>query len=283
MAISKFWVISYQPNVLRTEHLHIGVVAQKGEDYVVKLASNLKKLRAFDARVSMKAIRDQETSLGTLIKDIGGVDAAQRIGLLGSWQFTDETGQFQYHNESDASFYEGMQWALKTTCEPVSARPEIDRAPKSRLFLDLKESFKVSGLLGQKLSDHKLVSRYTLKADEDLHADFALQNSVMHYIETVDFRSVSNLSAKRTEAQSKALVLSIANSEDPTAISYAVIAGSQNEQAKASVKLLERFANQLYVYESSSDMTAFIDKMHLATGVPKLVFPTDVNEGLLRA
>jgi hypothetical protein len=273
MMISKFWVISYQPNVLRTEHLHIGVVAQKGEDYVVKLASNLKKLRAFDSRISMKAVRDQEASLGTLIKELGGVDAAQRIGLLGSWQFTDETGQFQYHDDRDASFHEGVQWALKITCEPNAARAEIDRAPKSRLFLDLKESFKVSGLLGQNLNDHKLVSRYTLKADEDLHADFALKNSVMHYIETVDFRSISNLSAKRTEAQSKALVLSVANSEDPTAISYAVVAGIENEQAKASVKLLERFSDELYVYESSADMTKFIDKMHQATGVPRLVFP----------
>lgn len=273
MAISKFWVISYQPNVIRTEHLHIGVVAQKGADYVVKLASNLKKLRAFDARISMKAVRDQEASLGALIKELGGVDAAQRIGLLGSWRFTEETGQFKYHDDRDASFHDGVQWALKTTCEPIAARPEIDRAPKSRLFLDLKESFKISGLLGQNLSEHKLVSRYTLKADEDLHADFALKNSVMHYIETVDFRSISNLSAKRTEAQSKALVLSVANAEDPTAISYAVIAGTENEQAKASVKLLERFADEMYVYESSADMTKFIDKMHQATGVPRLVFP----------
>jgi Protein of unknown function (DUF3037) len=273
MAISKFWVISYQPNVLRTEHIHIGVVAQKGEDYIVKLASNLRKLRAFDPRVSMKVVREQEISLGELIKELGGIDAAQRIGLLGSWKFTDETGQFQYSDEHNSSFQEGMAWALKTTCEPAFVRPEIDRAPKSRLFLDLKESFRVSGLLGQRLDEHRLVPRYTLKADEDLHTDFALKNSVMHYIETVDFRSVSNLSAKRTEAQSKALVLSIANTEDPTAISYAVIAGTDNAQVKASVNLLERLANEMYVYESSADMAKFLNKMHAAAGVPKLEFP----------
>lgn len=273
MTISKFWVISYQPNLIRTEHLHIGVVALKGEEYVVRLASNLKKLRAFDPRITMKAIRDQETSLGTFIKKMGGVDVAQSIGLLGSWQFTDETGEFQYHEDSESSFNEGVQWALRTTCEPIAARPEIDRAPKSRLYLDLKESFKVSGLLGQNINEHKLVPRHALKVEEDLYADFALKNSVMHYIETVDFRSVSNLSAKRTEAQSKALVLSVAHSEDATAISYAVIAGAENEQARSSVKLLERFSDELYVYESSSDMNRFIEKMHQFTGVPQLSFP----------
>ena len=273
MAISKFWVISYQPSVIRTEHIHIGIVAQKKDDYVVKLASNLKKLRAFDGRVSMKDVRSQEASLGALLKDVGGIETAQSLGLMGAWQFTDEVGQFQHNEENEFSFEQGMQWALQTTCEPISARPEIDRAPKSRLFVDLKETFRANGLLGQNLSDHLLISRYTLKADEDLHADFALKNTVMHYIETVDFRSVSNLSAKRTEAQSKALVLSVANAEDPKAISYAVIAGTDNEQAKASVKLLERFAYELYVYESTADMTKFIDKMHAATGVPRLVFP----------
>lgn len=273
MATSKFWVISYQPNVIRTEHLHIGVVALKGEEYVVRLASNLKKLRAFDARITMKAVRDQEVSLGAFIKTMGGVEATQSIGLLGAWQFTDETGEFQYHDDNETSFNEGVQWALKTTCEPIAARPEIDRAPKSRLYLDLKESFKVSGLLGQHINEHKLVSRHALKAEEDLYADFALKNSVMHYIETVDFRSVSNLSAKRTEAQSKALVLSVANAEDATAISYAVVAGAENEQAKSSVKLLERFSDELYIYESSSDMNRFIEKMHKFTGVPQLSFP----------
>lgn len=273
MTISKFWVISYQPNLIRTEHLHIGVVALKGEEFVVRLASNLKKLRAFDARITMKAVRDQEASLGTFIKKMGGVDAAQSIGLLGSWQFTDETGEFLYHDNSENSFNEGVQWALRTTCEPITARPEIDRAPKSRLYLDLKESFKVSGLLGQNINEHKLVPRHAVNGEEDLYADFALKNSVMHYIETVDFRSVSNLSAKRTEAQSKALVLSVANSGDVTAISYAVIAGAENEQAKSSVKLLERFSDELYVYESSSDMNRFIEKMHQFTGVPQLTFP----------
>lgn len=273
MSISKFWVISYQPNIVRTEHVHIGVVAQKGNDLVVKLASNLKKLKAFDSRVSMRDIRAQEDSLGALLKQVGGVAAAKDIGLLGSWTFNGEVGQFEYQDKKGCTFEDGIDWALKTTCEPTSIRAEIDRAPKSRLFLDLKETFRANRLLGQNLDDHLLIPRYALKVDEDLHSDFALKNSVMHYIETVDFRSVSNASAKRIEAQSKALVLSVANAEDPTAISYAIIAGTSNEQARPSIKLLERIADELYIYESSSDMVRFIDSMHVATGVPRIVVP----------
>jgi hypothetical protein len=178
-----------------------------------------------------------------------------------------------YLSYSDGAEYEAaVRWALDVAAEPAVARVSQERAPTSRLFLELKNVFGNFGWLaklGQGINDHVIVPRYPLSLDEGLLVDFALKNSAMHYLQTVDYRASHHVSLRRTEAQAKALALGLAQQLVPEPYlpqRYFLIAGSHESEAKRTIKLAERVCEHVYAHESASDMQNLLDTISHAMG-----------------
>jgi hypothetical protein len=277
MNIAKFAVIRHYPVAHRSEHVNIGVlVFCGGPQVVVRMGANLRKLKALDPSVDVESVHSQEEAIPALIAQFGAQtedDIRSIFGMLGPWRLASETGQFGYHDS--VSFEDGVRWALGMAVDPVKVQVTPSRQPTSKLFLDLKRTFEAQGWLGRDIERHQIVARYPLLKDEGLTAEFALKNGVFQVVETVDFRSASNIHTKRGEAQAKALVMNMASEVDPDAKTFAVVAGSDMDEAKPTIKLLERIATDIFIYESHHDMDKMFGHISNALHRPQLTPPMD--------
>lgn len=125
----------------------------------------------------------------------------------------------------------------------------------------MKSSFKKYGWLGEKpedIEDHKVVTHYPVVADEDLSAEFAMKNGRSHLVETVDFRS-GVASAKRMEARGKVLVFDAAKEQDTETQCTVVVAAQYYADIKASMNLLNRYADRVAVFESATGMQSLLN------------------------
>ena len=109
-------------------------------------------------------------------------------------------------------------------------------------------------------------------AAEDLSAEFAMKNGHLHLVETVDFRS-GVASAKRMEARGKALVFDAAKEQDIQTQCTVVVAAQDYAEIKASMNLLNRYADRVAVYESATDMQSLLNDWARAMNRPMLAMP----------
>ena len=275
MSHAQFAILRHQPYAARTEHVNIGVVVFMPEGGIrVRMASNLRKLRAFDPSVDLDVVRSQELAIPELMAGLSMAETRSFLQRLGPWRLNAELGTLEYASAEELDA--GIEWALVTACEPGQPKLLRERPPTSRLYVDLKRTFDTLGWLGktqQSISEHLIVAHFPISMSEGLVADFALKNGSLHVLETVDLRDSSNPSVKRAQAQAKALLLSVAAAEDSTVKTVAVVAGSAGNAARPTMRLLERFSTDLYAYESSSDMQTFFGRCAAALGKPLLTPP----------
>lgn len=267
------YLVNYQPYPARAEHCTVGalVFAQDGK-VRVHLAHNLKKVKALDPQANLESLRE---SLHALVKEVNekpGAWDAFKAGVAGL-RFSPNAGFFAY--ASPEEYERQVQWLLQTAAEPRSAQPRKVYQPKSRLFVELKSTFKNYGWLGDKvedIEDHKVVTHYPVRADEDLSAEFAMKNGRLHLVETVDFRAGA-ASAKRMEARGKALVFDAAKEQDDQTQCTVVVAAQDYADIQASMNLLKRYADRVAVYESSTDMQSLLKDWARAMNRPMLAMP----------
>jgi len=267
------YLVNYQPYPVRAEHCTVGalVFAQEGQARI-HLAHNLKKVKALDPRANLETLREALHAFTKEINDKPGAWDALKTGLAGL-RFSPSPGSFVYN--SAAEYDRQVQWLLQTVAEPRSAEPRKMQQPKSRLFVDLKNTFKSYGWLGEKaedINDHKVVTHYAVVAEEGLSAEFAMKNGCLHLVETVDFRAGA-ASAKRMEAKGKALVLDAAKDQDPQTQCTVVVAAQDYDDFAASMRLLNRYADRLAVYESATDMESLLKDWARAMNRPMLPMP----------
>ena len=267
------YLVNYQPYPVRAEHCTVGVLvfAQDGKARV-HLAHNLKKVKALDPQANIENLRESLHALVKEINDKPGAWDAFKSGVAGL-RFSPNTGFFAYASPDE--YERQVQWLLQTAAEPRSAQPRKVYQPKSRLFVELKSTFKNYGWLGDKhedIEDHKIVTRYPVVADEDLSAEFAMKNGHLHLLETVDFRAGAG-SAKRMEARGKALVFDAAKEQDTKTQCTVVVAAEDYSDIKKSMNLLKRYADRLAVYESATDMQSLLSDWARAMNRPMLAMP----------
>ena len=254
------YLIDYQPYPARAEHCAVGVlVFDEVGKARVHLATNLRKLKALDPQASLEVLHDSLRWLVDEVNRIAGAWSAFQHGLS-SLRFSKEPGFFRY--ESELEYDKQVKWLLAISAEPRSATPGLIRSPKSRLFIELRKTFKDYGWLGDSAQDierHQVVTNYPVSLDEDLSADFAMKNSVLHLIETVDFRSGVS-SSKRMEARGKALVFDSAKDQNQSTACTVIVAAADYGGIKGSMKMLNRYADRVAAYDSTADMQSlFID------------------------
>lgn len=146
----------------------------------------------------------------------------------------------------------------------------LPRAAKTQVRAKLRRHFAEMGILAQTgdfNADHKIVPNYPLSEKHGLKAEFALKNSVWHITETVDFDvATEGVRHKTFEAQAKCLVLRAAQEIlGPKTKRYIVVNGGDADHATNSIDLLSTVGD-LFMTESSEDMTAYLDTMARAAG-----------------
>ena len=267
------YIINYQPYPARAEHCAVGVLVFDGGGKVrVHLATNLRKLKALDPQASLEILHD---SLGWLVDEINrSTDAwsAFRHGLS-SLRFSEESGFFHY--ETDLDYDKQVKWLVAMSAEPRSSKPGEIRRPKSRLFIELRKTFKDYGWLGDSAQDierHQVVTHYPVSLDEDLSAEFAMKNGVLHLVETVDFRAGVS-SSKRMEARGKALVFDSAKDQNHDTACTVIVAAADYSDIRSSMKMLNRYADRVAAYDSTADMQSLFADWARAMNRPMLPLP----------
>jgi hypothetical protein len=267
------YLMSYQPYVARDERCNIGVLVFSAEGKVrLHLAQNLKKVKALDPSANLETLRE---ALYELVKEINQKPDAWDFYkmALEKVRFSSEPGHFSYGSVED--YERQVQWLIQVAAEPRSSIAKTLYQPKSRLFLELKSTFRNYGWLSDRtldIDDRMVVTHYPISLEEDLHADFATKNGCLHLLETVDFRS-GQLSNKRMEARGKALVFDAARQIDSTTSCTFVVAAQDYAEIKSSMNLLNRYADKVAVYESSTDMKSLFAAWASATNRPLLSLP----------
>lgn len=276
MLIAKFSVLKHNPNPNRTEHVNIGVVVFLPDGEIrVRMAGNLRKLKAFDPTADIDTVRSQESSLSELLTRCKPHEREFITSLLGPWRLDGTTGTLSYQSLDELD--NAISWALIQTCEPINLRRIVEGKPKSRLLTDLKKTFSSSGWLAnepEQINQKLVVHHYPLLPEAGIYADFAIRNGSLKVYETLDFRNISQPSTKRLEGQAKAMVLSLARDLDPNTETCTIIAGSTSAHAKETTKLLSRVTSQSFVFESKQDMDELFATIGRITGTPMLQIPT---------
>lgn len=267
------YLISYQPYPTRAEHCTLGVlVFDENRRARAHLARNLKKATALDPQVTADKLRE---SLERLVAEVNQAETAWdafRNGIA-AFRFSKEAGFFQYATPAD--YDRQVEWLLQTAAEPRAKVRAEPRRPKSRLFIELKSTFKAYGWLGEKPGDidkHKVVTNYPVSEEEDLSAEFAMRNGVLHLVETVDFRT-GMPSTKRMEARGKALVFDSAKELGLSTACTVVVAAPDRTEVKGTMKMLQRYADRVAVYESTADMQSLFRDWAEAMNRPMLPLP----------
>lgn len=267
-------LIEFHPYPQRNERCALGLLAFRHDGSVMShLAHNLRKVRAMDPSCDIEALR---AGLDRMAEALADDPSALPIYVdgFGALRIAPSEGYVTY--SSDDEYEAAIRWALEVGAEPVAAQSLRERAPISRLFLEVKGVFHTFGWLakmGQGIEDHVIVPRFALCADEGLSVDFALKNTAMHYLQTVDFRSTHHATQRRIEAQAKALALGLAEQliQHPLhAQRYFVVAGAGEPDAKRTIKMAERVCEHVFAHESRQDMDELLSILGRAMGQPPL-------------
>lgn len=255
----------------RTEHVNVGVLVLDADNrWRVHIASDLRKLRAFDPSTSEEAVRAWEAELPRLLQGCEGdfAQAARTLRAFGYAVANVEPGSFSYHDHD--SYVARIADILRAQVAPPAAARDKKREPASRLHHDLRESFKVRGWLGKRIDAHEIVEHYPI--GPLVEAEFALRNGVLHVLQTVDLRGGES-STKKREVRAKALTLDMARDVENDAMTYAVMAGADSALADDVQALLQRYSSRVWRWESRHDMDELIDTLGKATGRPSKALP----------
>lgn len=266
--IAQYGVLSHYPAPNRTEHVHIGIVVFLPSGHVrLHLGQDLKKMTAIDPQTSIEATRSWEETLPTMLHGMELDKARQFLSGFGQWALGNNLGRFSYR--TDDEYLQRVQGALSNLVAAPSKKTR-ERGDATRLHADLKNTFANKGWLGKDIGNHEIVERYPLGPMTT--AEFALRNGVLHVIETLDLRT-SKPSVKRHDARSKALTLDMAKRQESDSARYAVVAGIDSPILKDAQDLLSQYSDEVYTWESASDMEKLMRRLGAATGKPFIPMP----------
>lgn len=266
--IAQYGVLSHYPQPNRTEHANIGIVVFLADGSSrVHFGQDLKKLRAMDPQVNIDSVRSWESGLPPLLSGMSPEQAASFLCNFGQWSLSQKLGKLAYFDESE--YLARVANALFSLVAAPSKLPR-DRSQVSKLHIDLRTTFRAKGWLGSDIQKHQIVERYPIGPMTT--AEFALQNGVLHVIESLDLRT-SNPSAKRNDARAKALTLDMARKASKTSSRYAVLAGIDSPLLDEAKELMTDYSEEVFTWESVEDMSNLMSILGRATGKPGMAMP----------
>lgn len=276
-----FAIIKIQPYKNRGENVNIGLIFWRSlHDIDVRITNNLRKAKALDGNISLhvlKKLKDRIPDMVTTLEMFESIDMQHALisNLFPYIELSDPDGRITY--QSEAEYERKVEMMMQSIVEPAKKKSANRTVDQTKLISDIKLTFDYYGWLGKRKQDihkHMVVHKYPLDDSLDMTADFALMNGRLNVIEVMDFRA--GLSApKRNEVRSKALVYDFAKHLDNKgATGISVIAGAlDNPDAKPYIKLLERYADDIFHYEAQGDLNLFMQKVSKAIDRPIIELP----------
>lgn len=269
-ALAHTRLVTFKPYPHRAEQCALGLLVWLPDGTVqAHPIASLRKAKelapaylADDLRAGLHAMAEELTrhpdALALYISGVGAISLSADAGTI----------RFACEQELET----GIKWSLAMAAEPQKPAIVRERAPVSRLFLEIKHAFSMHGWMaapGNTLQDHKIIARHPLSRAEDLTVDFALQNGALHCMQTVDYRTAPT--SKRQEATAKFLTLGYAQQvAGEQARRYAIIAGSTAPEATPALRLAERTADDIFLLEAPQDMERLFCAIAQAMGQPPL-------------
>lgn len=269
-------LLTLRPDPERIDLLCVGaVVLDAAGDWHVSAPGPKSKLLAFGA--DPETLVRMGVNLETVLHNCASLASARSklAGMRSAMALHEFEGLFSYADA--AEFSEQIQAILSESVAPAAKRQvqAEDASPKvirPRTRARLRRQFETMGIMAKhsdEISDHKVVYNFPVSAKHGLKAEFALQNTVMHITETVDFDvSDESVRAKTYEAQAKCLVLRAAREAFGLQTKcHIVMSGAGVAHAQRSVDLLST-VGELYATENSDDMDTYIQRIAQAAGNP---------------
>jgi Protein of unknown function (DUF3037) len=259
-----FTVLRVAPDRMRGERLNVGIAVFKPGSVHIFIEFNSARLRALDPNllsIGWDTWAQETTAFLTKLKD-----SNQRHHWLMhacSPIFADKDfGYFEALSEND--FDERVQEMLGRLIKKPGKTPDgTPRAKKaSKLNGQLKNWFKHAGVFSNdqaELSNHRVVSNFPVNVSNDLYAEFAFKNGVVHVIETFDMRGYGKLTASiQKDAALKSIVLDQAKDAlDATSKRIAIVAASDYSAMKPALNMITAYSDDVISMESAADKTRF--------------------------
>lgn len=269
MNVAQYSLLLINPTIDRLDTVVAGVVINRAGGWDVRVAAGAHKMKAIDPSfpdgrlIQTSELTYQLARHASNLLELQNSFAGARFGVLvdsfiGTFTFNTEE---EYQREVRAVMAESVNPPTLATANaaPIARRRNVVRRK-------LRDHFRARGLWSRNDHDiemHRVVEQFPISAAHGVIADFALRNSVMHITETIDFE-IQSPRGKRLEAQAKTFVLNEAvRVFGADTKRYVVAAGTSNPDIRPSVLLLAENAD-VYALESSSDMTAYVDRMACA-------------------
>jgi hypothetical protein len=164
-------------------------------------------------------------------------------------------GYFQVASDAD---YDRQ---LENILESLVALPKKERTEtKTRINTEISREFRKLELLAkgeESIEDHKVVRDFTIDADENLVADFALKNGKLVVASTLDLRKQGSSLA---EAALKSITLDKATRryrDDVRTVGVYAVDHGMKETFKPQISMLGDYAQVLYDWEDRDERRAF--------------------------
>lgn len=267
----QYSLVRYQPHVSRHEVVNIGVVLFAPQGPELHLAPQLHKLTALDPNLPLQQVRDQVESMRQtlILLHESGITPDQATAFLSKGMAGASCMPCGLLDTEGRSLDDLAQELLQDlVLPPARKRAAVSAQSTGRLHTELRHLFQRAGMLGKDPSDiahHKVVPYYPIDPEVGLFAEFALRNGKLHVTETVDF-TVKDVASKKREAESKTLVLlqALETVGQQGLQRHVVVSGARVEAARASIALLSRHADDMFVRESPADWARYMDLMSRA-------------------
>ena len=276
MNTASYSLLTLRPDPERIDMLCVGaVVLDANGAWHVSAPGQRAKLLAFSAEPD--TLTRMAVNLEAVLRDCTSLASARvkLANLRSALALHEFQGLFSYASEAD--FGTQVQAVLNESVVPTvkAQQTNVDMPTKvirPRTRARLRKQFESMGIMAKhsdEIADHKVVYNFPVSTKHGLNAEFALQNSVMHITETVDFDvNEESVRAKTYEAQAKCLVLQASlDAFGSQTRRHIVVSGSGAAHAARTIDLLST-VGELYATENAQDMSNYIAIIAKAAGNP---------------
>lgn len=279
-----FTVLRARPNPVRGESVNVGIAVLDPVGVRLFIKPDLQRLKVFDRNLAALPWDDLRENAWLLFKHFNTVDS-QHLALktmIAPIYADDQLGQFVAENEVDfdAQVTRLLDRLVHRPARDIGvARAKRASAP-SKLNTQLRNWFKGAHVFSSNVADiskQRVVANYPVAAKNDLYAEFALKNSVVHVIETLDLRGHDKVNAHvHKETAIKSIVLDQArHSLDKSSRRIAVVSATNYGAMQPVINIVETYANDIITMASAEDRQRLADfvaqSLHSQTALPALV------------
>ena len=246
----------------RSECLNIGIVAwsDQGNPHVL-LDRSPSRLRALHPNLARIDLEGWSKRLKEELARIEGVE--NQIALLPHMIQPFRVDEVPGCVVSDqAGFLSEVQSIFEKLVVSLPATIKLPQKKKqSKLHIELRSWFRSAKLYSSRVEDlsrRRVVSNYPVDPSTDLYVDFALKNGKIHVVETLDLRGLTHVtSAVRGDAAIKSITLAEAKNMKEVGKRIALVHASDHSIAQPAVRLIDRYADEVWHMDSSDDRQSF--------------------------